>query len=186
MLRGRCNALGIRLGDLGRLEEALAAAEKAVGHYRALAEAYPEVFDPYFPLSLTNLAGILEQELPQRTRSEQAESGARLATIQPDLISEAAIIESFTGEASRESEAAECRAYAFAGEDAARVLFRLLQDFAYALEDESATEQERETARRLMDWLLNLARQVEDHERCLPLVRALPIQTTILLVSLTR
>ena len=32
------------------------------------------------------------------------------------------------------------RAYALTGEDAARVLFRLLQDFAYALEDESATE----------------------------------------------
>jgi tetratricopeptide (TPR) repeat protein len=132
---------------------------------------------------LDAVLSILEQELPQRTRSEQAASGPRLATIQPDLISEAAIIESFTGEASRESEAAESvrRAYAFAGEDAAHALSRLLQDFGYALEDESATEQERATARRLMDWLLNLTRQVEDPERLLPLVRALPVETTILL-----
>jgi hypothetical protein len=92
------------------------------------------------------------------------------------------IIEAFTGERSRELEADAIvrRAYTLAGGDAARVLIRLLQDFAYALEDESATEQEKSTARRVMGWLLNLSQHIEDPERLLPLVFALPEQTTIL------
>ena len=125
---------------------------------------------------------LLQQELPPRTRPEDAASGPRLATLQPDLIGEAAIIEAFTGEPSRESEANKIvgRAYALGGQEAARVLVRLVQDFAYALEDERATEQERATARRVMGWLLDLSRQVEDPELLLPLVFALPAQTTIL------
>ena len=113
---------------------------------------------------------------------EEAVRGPRLATLQPDLIGEAAIIEALTGEPLRELEAdkAVLRAYTSSGEDAARVLVRLLQDFAYPLEDETATEQEKTTARRLMGWLLNLARQVEEPEHLLPLVFALPEQTTIL------
>jgi len=39
------------------------------------------------------LLALLEQELPPRTGSGEAASGQRLATIQPDLIGEAAIIE---------------------------------------------------------------------------------------------
>jgi tetratricopeptide (TPR) repeat protein len=131
---------------------------------------------------LDAVVGIFELELPPRTQSEEAASAPRLATIQPDLIGEAAIVEAFTGELSREFEAdnAVGRAYASGGEKAARVLVRLLQDFAYALEDETAAEQERATARRLMGWLLNLSKQVEDPERLLPLVFAMPEQTTIL------
>ena len=72
------------------------------------------------------------------------------------------------------------RAYALAPEDAARVLISLLQDFAYAIEDEGATEQEKATGRRIMGWLLNLAQNVDDPEYLLPLVFALPEKTTIL------
>jgi hypothetical protein len=119
-------------------------------------------------VDLDAVVGIFELELPPRTQSEEAASAPRLATIQPDLIGEAAIVEAFTGELSREFEAdnAVGRAYASGGEKAARVLVRLLQDFAYALEDETAAEQERATARRLMGWLLNLSKQVETPSVC--------------------
>jgi len=121
---------------------------------------------------------LLQQELPPRTRPEDAASGPRLATLQPDLIGEAAIIEAFTGEPSRELEANKIvgRAYALGGKEAARVLVRLVQDFAYALEDERATEQEKATAHRVMGWLLNLSQHVEDSEHLLPLVFALPVK----------
>jgi tetratricopeptide (TPR) repeat protein len=125
---------------------------------------------------------ILEQEVAPRTQSGQAGSGARLATIQPDLIGEAAIIEAFSGELSRELEAdkAVARAYALGREKAARVLVRVLQDFAYAIEDETAPDHEKAIARRLMGWLLSLSNQVQEPEHLLPLVDALPEQTMIL------
>jgi tetratricopeptide (TPR) repeat protein len=133
-------------------------------------------------VDLDVVLALLEQELRPRTGSEEAARGPRLATIQPDLIGEAAIIESFSGERSRELAAGEVvlRAYTLGGEDAARVLIRLLQDFAYAVEEESATDQEKATARRVMRWLLNLSQQLQDPEHLLPLVSALPEQTTIL------
>jgi hypothetical protein len=118
----------------------------------------------------TEFWALLEQDFPPRTGSEEAGSGRRLATIQPDLVGEAAIIEAFTGERSRELEADKAvrRAYTLTGEGAARVLIRMLQDFAYALEDESATEQENATARRIMGWLLKLAQAVEEPEHLFP------------------
>jgi tetratricopeptide (TPR) repeat protein len=133
-------------------------------------------------VDLDVVLALLEQELPPRIGSDEAASGTRLATIQPDLIGEAAIIETFTGERSRELEADMVvqRAYTLGGEEAAHVLVRLLQDFAYALEDQLATEQEKETGRRIMGWLLNLAQSIDDPERLLALVFALPEKTTIL------
>ena len=98
-----------------------------------------------------------------RPRSEDAASSPRLATIQPDLIGEAAIIEAFSGASSAgigSRQGCRTRLRVRRGE-AARVLVRLLQDFAYAIEDETATEQEKATARRLMGWLLSLTRQVQ-------------------------
>ncbi len=72
----------------------------------------------------------------------------RLATIQPDLIGEAVIIEAFTGAPSREAEAAEVvrRAYELSWEVAAHALVRLVQDFGYALEDPDATDGEGDRA----------------------------------------
>jgi hypothetical protein len=105
-----------------------------------------------------------------------------LATIQPDLIGEAAIVEAFTGQPSKEAEAPSAvrRAYALRADTAARALVRLVQDFAYALEDRSATDEEKRTGQRIMTWLLTLARNIEDPVELIPLVSALPTETTIL------
>jgi tetratricopeptide (TPR) repeat protein len=50
------NNLAIRLGGLGRHEEALAAIEEAADLYRDLAEARPDVHRPNLAGSLNNLA----------------------------------------------------------------------------------------------------------------------------------
>jgi len=47
------------LSDLGRREEALAAAEEAIHLYRALVEARPDAFTPDLALALNNLSGWL-------------------------------------------------------------------------------------------------------------------------------
>jgi len=47
------------LSELGRREEALAAATEAVTIRRDLARARPEAFTPYLAMSLNNLAHIL-------------------------------------------------------------------------------------------------------------------------------
>src|SRR5205823_1870092 len=48
--------LSVRLGALGRLEEALAAIEEAAGLYRELAAAHPDAFRPDLAASLNNLS----------------------------------------------------------------------------------------------------------------------------------
>ena len=128
---------------------------------------------------LGEVVPLLQQELPPLSDTAQQ---PRLATIQPDLVGEASIIEALTGEPSREAEAAEVvsRAYELAPDAAAQALVHLLQDFAYALGDPDATDEEKATGRRVMGWLLNLVRRIEDPEQLIPLAEALPDQTTIL------
>ena len=53
------NMLGNRLSDLGRREEALEATHEAVGIYRRLAEARPDMFVPDLALGLNNLGSRL-------------------------------------------------------------------------------------------------------------------------------
>ena len=122
---------------------------------------------------------LLQQELPPRTEAAQQ---SRVATIQPDLIGEAVIIEAFTGEPAREAEAAEVvrRAYELDRDAAAHALVRLVQDFGYSLEDPDATDDEKATGHRVMGWLLNLTREIKSPEEAVPLVLAIPWQTTIL------
>ena len=48
-LAGSLNNLSVRLGDLGRREEALAAIQEAVSTYRELAAARPDAFRPAWP-----------------------------------------------------------------------------------------------------------------------------------------
>ena len=62
------NNLGVRLGDLGRWEEAFAATTKAVQCYRALAAAQPDTFLPDLAMSLANLGG----DLSALSRQEEA------------------------------------------------------------------------------------------------------------------
>ena len=58
-LAGSLNNLSLRLGDLGRREEALAAIEEAAQVYRELVVARPDAFRPGLAASLNNLAGSL-------------------------------------------------------------------------------------------------------------------------------
>ena len=50
------NNLSVRLADLGRREDALAAIQEAVGIYRELAAARPDAFRPDLATSLNNLS----------------------------------------------------------------------------------------------------------------------------------
>ena len=55
-LAGSLNNLSVRLADLGRREDALAAIEEAAGIYRELAAARPDAFRPDLAMSLNNLS----------------------------------------------------------------------------------------------------------------------------------
>jgi tetratricopeptide (TPR) repeat protein len=82
------NDLANRLSDLGRREEALAAAEQAVDLYRALAASRPDAFTPDLATSLNNLAAALS-DLGRREEAlaaaEQAVALRRaLAASRPD------------------------------------------------------------------------------------------------------
>jgi tetratricopeptide (TPR) repeat protein len=75
------NNLANRLSELGRREEALAAAQEAVQIRRALAAARPEAFTPDLARSLSNLAAMLS-ELGRREEALAAaqEAAALLAS----------------------------------------------------------------------------------------------------------
>ena len=71
-----------RLSELGRREEALAAAQEAVDIRRALAAARPEAFTPDLAGSLNNLAGALS-ELGQREEAlAAAQEAAELVVLE--------------------------------------------------------------------------------------------------------
>ena len=53
------NNLAIRLGEVGRREEAVPVAEEAVALYRALAGRHPDAFGPNLTISLRTLAARL-------------------------------------------------------------------------------------------------------------------------------
>lgn len=115
------------------------------------------------------IASLLQQELPPPGK-EAAEPGVavpapeRLGTIQPDLIGEGVILEALSGEPAVEAAAAgvAARAYGLTRGRAAAALMRLAQDFAYALEDRTADEDEVKTARPTMDWIAHLAETLAD------------------------
>jgi tetratricopeptide (TPR) repeat protein len=72
------NNLANRLSDLGRREEALAAAEEAVRLNQALAEARPDAFIPDLALSLNNLANRLSDLGRREEALTAAEEAVRL------------------------------------------------------------------------------------------------------------
>ncbi|MGW5218774.1 tetratricopeptide repeat protein, partial [Nocardia sp. NPDC004085] len=55
-LAASLNNVSIRLGELGRREEALTAAEEAVGIYQVLAERHPDAYLPDLAASLNNIS----------------------------------------------------------------------------------------------------------------------------------
>jgi hypothetical protein len=140
-----------------------------------------ELAASHYVADIAVLSKLLEQELPPQAEADVSAKRC-LATIQPDLIGEAVIIEAFSGQPSKEAKALELvrRAYALGPGAAAQVLMQLLQDFAYALEDQNATAAEKATGERIMGWLIALARGTEDPAQLLPLAWALPQQTTVL------
>lgn len=130
------------------------------------------------------LGDLLQQELPPPPTREAGTPGApRLATIQPDLIGEGVVIEAFEAASpaiQAEGAATLRRAYDLTGREAAKALMRLLQDYAYALEDGTATAEEKATAERLMTWLTELAAAIDTPEDLEPLAFALPNDTLVL------
>ena len=125
------------------------------------------------------IAGLLDQEFPPR--HEPAET-PRLGTIQPDLIGEAVIVQSFEGAHFLPGQAAPTvrRAYTLGGTRAAEALVRIVQDFAYALEEQTASMGERTRGAAVLGWLTELAEQITDPTSLLPLAFALPAQTLVL------
>ena len=88
------NSLGVRLSDLGRREEALAAIEEAVQAYRGLAGACPDAFLPALARSLHNQSNRLgdlgrrEEALAaieEAVRIRRRLAGARPDAFLPDL-----------------------------------------------------------------------------------------------------
>ena len=80
--------LGVRLGELGRREDALAAADEAVRIYRQLAALRPDAFLPDLAASLNNLGNMLS-DLGRREDALAATDEAvriyrQLAALRPD------------------------------------------------------------------------------------------------------
>ena len=127
------------------------------------------------------LGELLQQELPSPATREAETAGApRLGTTQPDLIGEGVVIEAFEAASpaiQAEGAATVRRAYSLTGREAAEALMRLLQDYAYALEDATATEAEKATAERLITWLTALAAGIDTLQDLEPLAAALPKDT---------
>jgi hypothetical protein len=72
------------------------------------------------------------------------------------------------------------RAYAIGQGRAAEALIGVVQDFAYALEEQDSTETERTRAAMILGWLTRLADNVTNLGDLLPLVDALPAYTLVL------
>ncbi|MDA4847975.1 tetratricopeptide repeat protein [Hoeflea poritis] len=129
------------------------------------------------------IADLFQQEFPV-SGSEDAEAAQpKLGTIQPDLIAEGAVVEAFekASPAYRDQGPAFVqRAYEVGKETAAAAIIRLLQDYAFALEDISAGEEEKLAAQRLLGWLSSLADGLQEPEALEPLAFALPSQTLVL------
>ncbi|AWB07516.1 hypothetical protein A6A40_21065 (plasmid) [Azospirillum humicireducens] len=88
ILAAGLNNLANRLGELGRREDALAAATEAADLYRQLAKQRPDAFTPNLAMSLNNLAAFLS-ELGRRedalaAATEAADLFRQLAKQRPD------------------------------------------------------------------------------------------------------
>jgi tetratricopeptide (TPR) repeat protein len=88
-LAGSLNNLSLRLGDLGRREEALAAIQEAAGVYRELAAARPDAFRPDLAGSLNNLSlrlgGLGRREEALAAIQEAVDIRRELAARWPDV-----------------------------------------------------------------------------------------------------
>ena len=87
-LAARVRNLGIRLSDLGRHEEALAATQEALDIYRRFAQARPDAFLPDLAASLTNLSNQVSylgrREKALAAAQEALDIYRRLAQTRPE------------------------------------------------------------------------------------------------------
>ncbi|MFH8692672.1 tetratricopeptide repeat protein [Streptomyces anulatus] len=87
-LAAALNSLSIRLGEVGRREEGLAAVQEAVGHYRALTKANPDAHLPNLASALHNLSvhlgGVGRHEEGLAAVQEAVEIRRALAEANPD------------------------------------------------------------------------------------------------------
>jgi tetratricopeptide (TPR) repeat protein len=88
-LAGSLNNLSVRLGDLGRREEGLAAIQEAVDVYRTLATAHPDASLPNLATSLSNLSVDLgdlgRQDEGLAAIQEAVQIRRELAIARPDV-----------------------------------------------------------------------------------------------------
>jgi tetratricopeptide (TPR) repeat protein len=125
------------------------------------------------------VAGLLAQEFG---RPDSPDGAGRLGTIQPDLIGETVIVRAFEGEPWLPGEAIPTvrRAYAIGQDRAAESLVRVVQDFAYALEEQDSNAAQRARGTAVLGWVTGLADGAANPIDLLPLMFALPPQTLVL------
>lgn len=87
-LAASAHTLGIRLSNLGRREEALAASQESVDIRRRLTQARPDAFLPNLAMSLNNLGAMLSnlgrREEALAASQEAVDLYRRLAQVSPD------------------------------------------------------------------------------------------------------
>jgi len=125
------------------------------------------------------LAELLQQELPPVVGEAET---PRLATIQPDFVGEAVVVEALAAPPSVAHAAPDLvrRAYTLTGARAAEALVHLVQDFGWAVEDAQAEDEERKAGQATLMWLTRLAAGVDDLDALEPLALALPQETMVL------
>lgn len=176
--------LGAReLRRFGQIAKASGVDEVAMRHaiaFNGLAAELAAAVPGAHPFA--RLATLLEEELPPRFVDGAVQGERRLGVVKPDLVAEAVTIGAFKGQAWHEACAPGTveRAYALAPHRSAASLMRLVQDFAYAIEDPAASPAERVTAERLMGWLHSLVDGIRDPLDLVPIAQAFPMQSLVL------
>ncbi len=158
-LAGSLNNLSIRLGELGRREDALAAGQEAVTIRRELAAARPDAFRPDLALELNNLSNRLA-ELGRREEAlaaghEAADTYRELAATRPDAF-RPALAMSLTNLSIRLAELGRREEALAAGHEAADTYRELAATRPDAFRPDLAT-----SLTNLSIWLAELGRREE-------------------------
>ena len=130
------------------------------------------------------LAKLMQQELPSPGGQEDG-MPLRLGTTQPDLIGEGVIVETLLKGTPAQIVAAPKlveRTYALTGQHAAESLMRLIQDYGHALEDGSASAEDRAVGATILNLFTALAKAIPDDEIVAldTLISAMPANSLVL------
>lgn len=132
------------------------------------------------------IAALLQQEWAVDGRSPDAsDAPPRLASVTPDLIGEAVIVEILLEGAPATQAAAAAvaaRAVAAEGDEGGAMLVRLAQDYGYPVEDPTASDAERATAHKVLKLVRDCAEILasEDESLLFELSAAIPGDTLVL------